>query len=93
MSFKTNDVEQLSLFDSFTNLTSREQKALENSWAKVFAEEVLWSSFFVTLLAKKISLFIQLFSLHEVLHSYCLFVHGGFDVEHLTGGVSPSYIV
>ena len=40
MSFKTNDVEQLSLFDSFTNLTSREQKALENSWAKVFAEEV-----------------------------------------------------
>ena len=40
MSFKTNDVEQLSFFDSFTNLTSREQKALENSWAKVFAEEV-----------------------------------------------------
>ena len=40
MSFKTNDVEQLSLFDSFTNLTAREQKALENSWAKVFAEEV-----------------------------------------------------
>lgn len=40
MSFKTNDVEQLSLFDSFTNLTSREQKALQNSWAKVFAEEV-----------------------------------------------------
>ncbi len=27
MSFKANDVEQLSLFDSFTNLTSREQKA------------------------------------------------------------------
>ena len=40
MSFKTNDVEQLSLFDSFTNLTAREQKALENSWAKVFAEEI-----------------------------------------------------
>ena len=40
MSFKTNDVEQLSLFDSFLNLTAREQKALENSWAKVFAEEV-----------------------------------------------------
>ena len=40
MSFKTNDVEQLSLFDSFSNLTAREQKALENSWAKVFAEQV-----------------------------------------------------
>lgn len=40
MSFKTNDVEQLSLFDSFSNLTSREQKALQNSWAKIFAEEV-----------------------------------------------------
>ena len=40
MSFKTNDVEQISLFDSFNNLTPREQKALENSWAKVFAEEV-----------------------------------------------------
>ena len=40
MSFKTNDVEQLSLFDSFLSLTAREQKALENSWAKIFAEEV-----------------------------------------------------
>ena len=40
MSFRTNDVEQISLFDSFNNLTPREQKALENSWAKVFAEEV-----------------------------------------------------
>ena len=40
MSFRTNDVEQISLFDSFSNLTRREQKALENSWAKVFAEEV-----------------------------------------------------
>lgn len=40
MSFKLNDTEQISLFDSFLNLTPREQKALENSWAKVFAEEV-----------------------------------------------------
>ena len=40
MSFKLNDTEQMSLFDSFLNLTPREQKALENSWAKVFAEEV-----------------------------------------------------
>ncbi len=28
MSFKTNDVEQISLFDSFNNLTPRKQKAL-----------------------------------------------------------------
>ena len=40
MSFKLNDADQMSLFDSFFNLTPREQKALENSWAKVFAEEV-----------------------------------------------------
>ena len=40
MSFKLNDAQQLSMFDSFYNLTAREQKALENSWAKVFAEEV-----------------------------------------------------
>lgn len=40
MSFKTNDVQQISIFDSFSNLTAREQKALQNSWAKVFAEEV-----------------------------------------------------
>ena len=40
MSFRTNDVEQISLFDSFSNLTPREQKALKNSGARVFAEEV-----------------------------------------------------
>lgn len=40
MSFKTNDVQQLTLFDSFLNLTPREKKALENSWAKIFAEEI-----------------------------------------------------
>ena len=40
MSFKTNDVQQISIFDSFSNLTAREQKALQNSWAKVFAEEI-----------------------------------------------------
>lgn len=40
MSFKPNDVQQISLFDSFSNLTAREQKALQNSWAKVFAEEI-----------------------------------------------------
>lgn len=40
MSFRANDSQQLSIFDGFNMLTKREQKALENSWAKVFADEV-----------------------------------------------------
>lgn len=40
MSFKTNDCQQLSLDDSFMNLTERERKALEKSWAKIFADEI-----------------------------------------------------
>lgn len=40
MSFKENCYEQITLTDSFTGLTSREQKALENSWAKIFADEI-----------------------------------------------------
>ena len=40
MSFKENTYQQLSLTDSFSVLTSREQKALEKSWAKVFADEI-----------------------------------------------------
>ena len=40
MSFRANDSQQLSLFDSFNVLTEREQKALTRSWAKVFAEEI-----------------------------------------------------
>lgn len=40
MAFKTNDVQQYSLNDSLNGLTSREQKALEKSWAKVFAEDI-----------------------------------------------------
>lgn len=40
MSFKTNDCQQLSFDDSFMNLTERERKALENSWAKIFADEI-----------------------------------------------------
>lgn len=40
MSFKTNDYEQISIEDSFNNLTPREQKALENSWARSFAEDI-----------------------------------------------------
>lgn len=40
MAFKTNSYQQMSLQDSFNGLTSREQKALEKSWAKVFAEDL-----------------------------------------------------
>lgn len=37
MSFRTNDSQQLSLFDSTINLTAREQKMLESSWYVQFA--------------------------------------------------------
>lgn len=40
MSFRSNSSQQMSLTDSFMNLTAREQKALENSWAKIFADEI-----------------------------------------------------
>ena len=40
MSFRTNNCQQMSLFDSISGLTAREQKALEKSWAKLFAEEI-----------------------------------------------------
>lgn len=40
MSFKENVYQQMSLTDSFSGLTAREQKALENSWAKIFADEI-----------------------------------------------------
>ena len=40
MSFRANDCQQLSIFDSFLGLTAREQKALKRSWAKVFADEI-----------------------------------------------------
>lgn len=40
MSFKGNHCQQVSLTDSFSDLTAREQKALEKSWAKVFADEI-----------------------------------------------------
>lgn len=40
MSFKENAYQQLSITDSFSSLTAREQKALEKSWAKVFADEL-----------------------------------------------------
>lgn len=40
MSFRTNSYQQLSLTDSFSGLTSREQKALGHSWAKSFADDI-----------------------------------------------------
>ena len=40
MSFKENAYQQMSFTDSFSELTAREQKALEKSWAKVFADEI-----------------------------------------------------
>ena len=40
MSFFTNPSQQMTIDDSTYHLTKREQKALERSWAKPFAEEV-----------------------------------------------------
>ncbi len=38
MSFKENSYQQMSFTDIFSRLTAREQKTLENSWAKAFAD-------------------------------------------------------
>lgn len=40
MSFRTNSYQQVSFTDCMNGLTSREQKALEHSWAKTFAEDI-----------------------------------------------------
>ena len=40
MSFRKNSFQQMSLCDSTYGLTEREQKALDRSWAKIFAEDV-----------------------------------------------------
>lgn len=41
MSFRKNDSQQMTIFDNaLFGLTPREQKALEHSWAKVFAEDI-----------------------------------------------------
>ncbi len=40
MAFKSNDCQQLFFDDSFIALTEREKKALEKSWAKIFADEI-----------------------------------------------------
>ena len=40
MSFRQNQSQQISFSDSFQALTEREKKALEKSWAKVFADDI-----------------------------------------------------
>lgn len=40
MSFRTNSSQQMSMFDSTYGLTEREQKALDRSWARIFADDV-----------------------------------------------------
>lgn len=40
MSFRTNSYQQISFTDCTNELTAREQKALEHSWAKTFAEDI-----------------------------------------------------
>ena len=40
MSFVKNDNQQLTLLDSTFNLTEREKRMLEKSWAKTFADKV-----------------------------------------------------
>ena len=40
MSFAPNQSQQLSLFDATSNLTDREKRLLEKSWAKYFAENI-----------------------------------------------------
>ena len=40
ISFRANDCQQLSLNDKLMNLTEREKKALDKSWAKIFADEI-----------------------------------------------------
>ena len=42
MAFKSNDCQQLFFDDIFIALTEREKKALEKSWAKIFADEITW---------------------------------------------------
>ena len=40
MSYRANQCQQLSIFDRSLHLTERERKCLENSWAKVFSDEI-----------------------------------------------------
>ena len=41
MAFRENSNQQLSFNDTLWGLTEREKKALEKSWARTFAEEIL----------------------------------------------------
>lgn len=40
MAFVANNSQQFSLMDSTFNLTERERKFLEKSWAKTFADKI-----------------------------------------------------
>ena len=40
MSFRQNQSQQITFSDAYWSLTDREKKALEKSWAKVFAEDI-----------------------------------------------------
>ena len=40
MSFRQNQSQQITFNDTYWGLTDREKKALENSWAKVFADDI-----------------------------------------------------
>ena len=40
MAFKTNDYQQITLTDTFLNLSPRTRKIVEKSWAKDFADIV-----------------------------------------------------
>ena len=43
MAFVSNNSQQISLMDSTFNLTERERKFLEKSWAKTFADKIFSS--------------------------------------------------
>ena len=48
MSFKKNDYQQMTLHDSFLNLSPRVKKIVENSWCSDFANIVFKHSQFYT---------------------------------------------
>lgn len=56
MSFVKNDNQQLTVLDSTFNLTEREKRMLEKSWAKIFADKVfpaIDENFFLFFTVKK----------------------------------------
>lgn len=58
MSFVKNDNQQLTVLDSTFNLTEREKRMLEKSWAKIFADKVfpaIDENIFSVLYSKKAS--------------------------------------